>query len=44
MLRQRNSIKDIVVNWVVMLLVILPLAAVSSLGFFWVSFKILGAI
>ena len=44
MLRQRDSIKDIAINWVIMLLIILPLASVSMGAFFWVSFKILGAI
>ena len=44
MLRNRESIKDIVINWIIMLLIIAPLVTASSLGFFWVSFKLLGAI
>ena len=44
MLRQRNSIKDIAINWVIMLLVICPLTVLGMLGFFWGSLKILGAI
>ena len=44
MLRENNGWKDVVVNWITMILIICPIGAISMLGFFWISFKILGAI
>ena len=29
MLRERNSIKDVIINWVIMLLIILPVASIG---------------
>jgi len=44
MLRKKESISDVVVNWLIMLLIILPLISVSMIGFFWICFKIFGAV
>jgi hypothetical protein len=33
MLQQRNSIKEIIINWVIMLVVILPATALGVLGY-----------
>ena len=44
MLRNRESFKDVIINWIIMLLIIAPLLVVASIGFFWVSLKLLGAI
>ena len=33
MLQQRNSIKDIIINWVIMLVVMLPTAALGVVGY-----------
>jgi len=41
MLRENNGCKDVLVNWITMILIICPLGAVSILGFFWVIFSIL---
>lgn len=35
MLRERDSIKDIVINWIIMILIIAPLMALNMLGLFW---------
>jgi hypothetical protein len=44
LLRENNGIKDVMINWLIMLMILCPLGAVGMLGFFWISFKILGAI
>ena len=44
MLRDRETISDIIINWFIMLLIICPLVSVSMLGIFWIIFKILGAV
>jgi hypothetical protein len=35
MLQQRNSIKDIIINWVIMLVVMLPTATLGVLGYLY---------
>ena len=43
-LRDNNGIKDVMINWLIMLMIFCPLGAVGMLGYFWISLKILGAI
>ena len=35
MLRKKDSMKDVVINWIIMILIIAPLMALNMLGFFW---------
>jgi hypothetical protein len=44
MLRENHGWKDVVVNWIIMILIICPLGAAAMIAFLWISFKILGAI
>jgi hypothetical protein len=42
MLRERNGWTDVVVNWIMLGVIILPLASMSMLGATWVIFQVLG--
>jgi len=42
MLRERNSWKDVAVNWVMLLTIIMPLAGMSMVGVTWFIFWALG--
>tara|TARA_B100000029_G_scaffold461020_1_gene492480 strand:- start:314 stop:448 length:135 start_codon:yes stop_codon:yes gene_type:complete len=44
MLRERNSIKDVIINWVIMLVVISPMAVLGMLGYLYGMLWLLGAI
>jgi hypothetical protein len=44
MLQQRNSIKDIIINWVIMLVVMLPTTALGVLGYLYGMLWLLQAI
>jgi len=44
MLQQRNSIKDIFINWVIMLAIVLPTAAIGMLGYLYGMLWLLQAI
>ena len=42
MLRERNSWKDVVFNWIMLLTVIMPLAGFAMVGATWFTFWMLG--
>jgi hypothetical protein len=44
LLRENNGWKDVAINWVVMITILMPMGAFGMLGFLWISLKILGAI
>tara|TARA_Y100000310_G_C19984138_1_gene491173 strand:+ start:83 stop:217 length:135 start_codon:yes stop_codon:yes gene_type:complete len=44
MLRQRDSIKDIIINWIIMILIILPVASIGLVYGFASVLWVLGAI
>ena len=44
LLRENNGWKDVAINWVVMITILMPLGAFGMLGYLWISLKILGAI
>ena len=44
MLRERNTITDVIINWVIMLVVIIPMIALGGLGYMYGMLWLLGAI
>ncbi len=44
MLREKESVSDIVINWIIMLLIICPLFSGIAWFCFWICFKLFGAV
>lgn len=44
MLRERNTIADVIINWVIMLVVIMPMIVAAFLGYMYGMLWLLGAI